>query len=92
MYFPLKLLICTGLVALLSACSTVVRTPSAPDSTPAQAEAAWARVLHRFVNDAGEVDFAALAQDRADLDRYVRFTPYDWTVANSQNIQHSKGP
>lgn len=73
MHFPLKLLICTGLVALLSACSTVVRTPSAPESTPAQAEAAWARVLHRFVNDAGEVDFAALTQDRADLDRYVRF-------------------
>ena len=31
----------------------------------------WARVLERFVNEAGEVDFAALRGDRADLDRYV---------------------
>lgn len=69
----IRILICTGLVALLSACATVVVTPTAPDSTPAQAVSAWARVLQRFVNDAGEVDFAALAQDRADLERYVRF-------------------
>jgi hypothetical protein len=56
MHFPLKPLICTGLVALLSACSTVVVTPIAP------------------------------------MDYAVRFTPYDWTVANSQNSQRSKGP
>ena len=35
------------------------------------ARAAWARVLDRFVNEAGEVDFSALAADRADLDRWV---------------------
>lgn len=33
--------------------------------------AAWARVLDRFVNDAGEVDFEALRDTRGDLDRYV---------------------
>ncbi len=32
----------------------------------------WRRVLARFVNTDGEVDFAALAQDRADLDQYLR--------------------
>lgn len=32
----------------------------------------WRRVLARFVNTAGELDFAALAQDRADLDQYLR--------------------
>jgi hypothetical protein len=56
MHFSLKLLICTGLVALLSACYTVVVTPIAP------------------------------------MDYAVRFTPYDWTVVNSQNSQRSKGP
>ena len=30
------------------------------------------RVLQRFVNERGEVDFQALSQDRADLDRYLR--------------------
>ena len=29
------------------------------------------RVLQRFVNERGEVDFQALSQDRADLDRYL---------------------
>ena len=31
------------------------------------------RVLQRFVNERGEVDFQALSQDRADLDRYLRY-------------------
>ena len=38
-----------------------------------EAEAAWDRVLQRFVNERGEVDFQALSQDRADLDRYLRY-------------------
>ena len=57
----------------LTGCATLVSPPSAPQASATEADAAWARVLRRFVNDRGEVDFAALAQDRGDLDRYVRF-------------------
>ena len=46
----------------LSACSTLVRVPEAPvagrGGPPIEA---YARVLERFVNDRGEVDFSALA-------------------------------
>jgi len=61
------------LQALLAGCSVLVPTPDvAPPPTAQSALAAWARVLARHVDAAGEVDFAALAADRADLDRYVR--------------------
>ena len=43
---------------------------------------AWARVLERHVDDRGRVDFAALAQDRADLDRFVAYV-YDTGPDNS---------
>lgn len=37
---------------------------------------AWARVLGRYVDEQGRVDFAAIASDRADLDRFVAYV-YD---------------
>jgi len=60
---------------LVSGCATLVPTPLGPatEGSPAAAMAAWARVLDRYVDDRGEVDFPALADDRIDLDRYVRF-------------------
>jgi len=61
------------LLALLVGCSTPGPAPSGPAPTPQAAHAAWARVLERHVNAAGEVDFKALANDRADLDSYVRY-------------------
>lgn len=50
-------------------------TRSAPPSTPPGPPPieAWSRVLERFVDDQGRVDFAALARDRADLDRFVAY-------------------
>jgi hypothetical protein len=61
------------LLALLTGCSALVPAPAVtPPPTPQAALAAWARVLATHVNAAGEVDFVALAHDRADLDRYVR--------------------
>lgn len=36
-------------------------------------EALWSGVLTRYVDDAGRVDFAALARDHGDLDRVVAF-------------------
>lgn len=44
------------------------------------AEASWARVLDRFVDADGRVDFRALATQRADLDRYVA-----WANGNGPN-------
>ena len=64
--------LCLCALTLLGACSTLVPVPSVPSISPAAADAGWARVLDRFVDERGEVDFAALAADRADLDRYVR--------------------
>jgi Protein of unknown function, DUF547 len=38
--------------------------------------AAWGRVLQRFVDDLGRVDFAAIAKDQSDLDQFVAYV-YD---------------
>ncbi|MGQ0655938.1 MAG: DUF547 domain-containing protein [Betaproteobacteria bacterium] len=57
------------LAALAAGCAQLVPAPSAePAGDP---HAAWARVLERFVDGEGRVDFAALARDRADLDTHV---------------------
>lgn len=57
-------------VLLLAACATV--KPPLPDASAGREPLhAWARVLKRFVDAQGRVDFASLARDRIDLDRYV---------------------
>ncbi|MEO6363887.1 MAG: DUF547 domain-containing protein, partial [Caldimonas sp.] len=56
-----------------------------------EAVRAWATVLDRFVDERGEVDFAALARDRGDLDRYVRYlaeTPLDSLPDGSVRLAH----
>ena len=61
---------------LLQGCASLVPPPqTAPPA--AEAGAAWSRVLDRFVDAQGRVDFARLARERADLDRYVA-----WVYAN----------
>ena len=82
-----------GVLAGLTGCATQVPLPPAgvsaasvtlaPAQAQQQADAAWARVLARFVNSQGEVDFAALAQDRSDLDSMVR------QVAASSHLDHA---
>jgi hypothetical protein len=52
------------------ACATTVPAPRAEIPAAAPVDA-WTRVLERFVDDRGRVDFEALAADRHDLDRYV---------------------
>jgi hypothetical protein len=68
-------------VLALTACSTIVKPPAAsadaPLATLSQAEQGYANVLARHVNAQGEVDFAALRDDRSDsglpsLEAYVR--------------------
>ena len=39
----------------------------------ASAVQSWATVLHRFVDDEGRVAFVSLAQDHADLDRFIDY-------------------
>ncbi len=64
---------------LLGGCSTLVQLPpsDAPIATLAAAESGYARILQKHVNDKGEVDFAALRDDRGDsgidaLTQYLR--------------------
>ena len=76
-------------VALLSACAAVPRPASVPVAGVAGAshpgalpDDAWARVLEQFVDPEGRVNFAALANNRTDLDR-VTASVYD-TGPNNQ--------
>jgi len=66
----LAALAAAAFVATASSQPTGLAPPAVPPE--ALAQAAWARVLSRFVNDRGEVDFESLAQDRTDLEAYVR--------------------
>lgn len=54
----------------LAGCASKVTVPEARIANP---DAAWARVLKRFVNEKGHVDFAGLSRDRRDLEEYVAF-------------------
>ncbi len=62
-----------ALLLVAVGCSTLAPVPASEAPDPATAINAYARVLQRFVNDNGEVDFSALRDDRTDLDRYVAF-------------------
>ena len=67
------------LLTLLAGCATVRPAPDLepPDTQPIDA---WARVLERFVDARGRVNFERLGDDRADLDRYVA-----WVYASGPN-------
>jgi hypothetical protein len=95
---PLRLLqrcLLALMVALLSACSSLVVLPGAePDalalSSP-QAQAAWARVLSQYVNERGLVDFAGLAKAPQDLYavvRYVATTKVELLATPSERLAH----
>ena len=72
MTFRRAVLAAVLLTGLFAGCSTFVPAPNMPPPTVQAANAAWARVLSRFVNLRGEVDFEALSRERGDLDIYVR--------------------
>ena len=58
----------------LSGCASLVVLPEPTDDVERELPIqAYARVLHQYVNDRGEVDFPALRRDRADLDRYLAY-------------------
>ena len=59
---------------ILSSGTTPVPTPAlAQELSTRDWETIWTRVLARHVNDAGQIDFSALQQDRGDLDQVVAF-------------------
>jgi hypothetical protein len=62
----------TRLAALMLLCGLCVAGAPAEvhQNDPYQS---WARVLTRFVNDRGQVDFRALARDRAELDAFLGY-------------------
>lgn len=62
----------TKLAALILLCGGCVLASAAEvqQSDPYQP---WARVLTKFVNARGEVDFHALAHDRTDLDKFLDY-------------------
>ena len=61
------------LLAAVVAVLVTVAGLEAAGGTAIEAEEAWSRVLDRFVDDDGRVDFAGLARDTGDLDRFVAF-------------------
>ncbi len=67
-----------GIVAILlfAGCASVPRptvSAAAPSAPPYEA---WARVLEKYVDDEGRVNFVGVARDHADLDRFVAYV-YD---------------
>lgn len=75
----LRGLFCAAIVGALAGCASVPRpltsglAASPPAGPPYEA---WASVLQKHVDDLGRVDFAAIAADRRDLDRFVAYV-YD---------------
>lgn len=63
-------------VFVLGGCASVPRPSSTPAPVGAPPYETWARVLTKFVDDEGRINFAAVANDRADLDRFVAYV-YD---------------
>jgi hypothetical protein len=89
---PTLLLVALLSLALLPGCATVVPAPAVPPPTAAEAEAAFARVLAQHVDERGYVDFAALARQPTDLERYVAYvarTPLDSLAHGTERLAHA---
>lgn len=62
-----------SLLAILIVLTASCWSPSAAQETAADADMHWARVLHKYVNEHGQVDFCGLANDQADLRAYLDY-------------------
>jgi hypothetical protein len=58
-------------LSLVSACTRFIPPPAALHTTADAPAEAWARVLQQTVDTQGRVNFAQLARDRTDLERYL---------------------
>ena len=82
-------LIALAVLGLLAGCASIPRPAAVPAAAGPPPYDAWARVLGKFVDEQGRVDFAAVAGDRADLDRFVAYV-YD--VGPNNRPQLFAGP
>ncbi len=71
----MKKLFAILLATFLVGCASIPR-PTTIAQVGAPPYDAWARVLEKFVDDQGRVNFAAVAKDRGDLDQFVAYV-YD---------------
>jgi len=78
-----------ALVLLLAGCASVPRPALTVEPGAPEPIEAWARVLDRFVDDAGRVNFRGLRADRADLNRYVAWV-YDHSPASHPGLFPSR--
>lgn len=74
-------------LALLTGCASVVPAPVVGAGADYPVTESWARVLAAHVDDQGRVDFAAVARDRGDLDRFVA-----WIYETGPNNQPQRFP
>lgn len=61
-----------GLLSLIFTATVVPATEGAPENVR-DWEKLWTHVLAKNVNETGQIDFASLSRNRADLDRVVAF-------------------
>lgn len=77
-----------GLLSVLaSGCTTLVPPPVVRERAAVEPIESWTRVLQKHVDSQGRVDFAGVAKDRTDLDRYV-----GWIYANGPANQPQQYP
>lgn len=69
----MKKLLCILGIVLLSGCSSFVPAPEAPDVTEARAIEAWAKVLKKYVDNQGRINFKGVGADARDLNTFVRY-------------------
>lgn len=82
-------LVVVGMVLLLAACASVPRPAVEAPSAAAPPYDAWNRVLEKYVDAEGRVNFAGVAKDRADLDRFVAWI-YDNGPKNQPSLFATK--
>lgn len=68
----IKLLLAISVLALVS-CSTMVKVPDVPTDYKTKPMDAWTKVLNKYVDAEGRVDFGALKDNLADLSAYVSY-------------------
>src|SRR5713226_9487812 len=67
-------LMALGLLSLISIATPAPALDAATKAlTISEWEALWTKVLTRYVDESGRIDFDALSQNHADLDRVVAF-------------------
>ena len=74
-------------LAVLTGCASVVPAPAVANASDYPVAESWARVLSAHVDDQGRVDFAGVARNRGDLDRFVA-----WIYETGPNNQPHRFP